>query len=350
MTSQASPELAAAGPPRRLRRWLWITLASSLLIALVAVPLWRYCWHQEYRRLLLSFSPSSRDSYHDVEESSLLGRLPQSWQVVFSPLRSVDIRANPKRSLTADDLRQLNRAVCFRQFGWGIESLGLEGVNAAAWDGLDGYFNLRSLQVQTDQLPADLGPRLKRHRLLTKIELGEALFKEGMNPLLDILSLNGESPRDRISRAFRNRRRKSSAAKQNLAAIETMWLATQLEHIILQSSGVLDLRHVDLRPLVNLHTLELYTGLAPTSLDQLADLPALRLLHLRNTTPDDKISLQAQQAEWEEKLIGFHHHKPRVLVSQPRHVTEYQTLRMLKTLKRDAKLDPQKNAPSSPKE
>jgi hypothetical protein len=159
MDESRKPE---AEKSRRSRRWLWVSLGGLVLLAIAVIPAWRYYWHTEYRRHLQSIARNSRDSYHEPPPWSVLTSLPRSLQPMVSRLRTVDITSDIARPLTAVDLRRLNQIVRYRQFGLGVERLCLTYLPLDAWDGLDGYKDLLSLQLRFCELPEDCGDRLRR--------------------------------------------------------------------------------------------------------------------------------------------------------------------------------------------
>lgn len=60
-------------PSVRRSRWrLWVSLGVFVLLAIAAIPAWRYYWHTEYQRHLRTISRNPRDSYHEPPPWSVL--------------------------------------------------------------------------------------------------------------------------------------------------------------------------------------------------------------------------------------------------------------------------------------
>lgn len=309
---------------RRSRRWLWRLLGGLVLLAVAAIPAWRYYWHTEYRRHLQVIGRDSRDSYHEPPPWSVLTALPDSLVPVVSRLRTVELTSDFGRPLTGTDIRRLNQIVRYRQFGLGIERLRLRYTSPCIWDGLDDCQDLLYLRLSNCHLPDDVGKRLRRLLDLNALEI----VGKPRKPLeFDIWTATQEQ--FRRSRDEQKRFDEEVGPRQ-LQAISSLWCATQLEELVIDLPIDLKLARARFRDMTELHHLELRDQVLPEDLTAFADMPALRTLDLRRMECNQLILNADFVGNWRRKLAELNHARPDLEVVPPR----WPGMLMLKYLER----------------
>lgn len=320
------PSMDSTRPSVRRSRWrLWVSLGVFVLLAIAAIPAWRYYWHTEFQRHLRTISRNPRDSYHEPPPWSVLASVPKSLQPIVSRLRTVDLTSDDARPITAADLRRLNQIVRYRQFGLGIERLCLTGVSEDVWDGLDDYQNLLYLQLRLSHLPVDAGRRLSRLRALNVLAVvGEPehvpLEHRRPRPQNGMLT---RSPQAQLGLA----RQIQESEKRQRAGIDSLWDVPQLEELFLRIPRPVTLAGHDLSRLSDLHHLTLHANVSREELLTLAELPALRLLDLGGARVDWQDLTVETLSDWRERIAELRQRRPDIDVVTPGLPTEAALLR-----------------------
>lgn len=321
---------------RRSRWWLWVSLGVFVLLAIAAIPAWRYYWHTEYKRHLHTISRNPRDSYHEPPPWSVLASLPRSLQPIASRLRTVDLTSDESRPLTAADLRRLNQIIRYRQFGLGVERLCLTGMSEEAWGGLDAFQNLLYLQLRLSHLPADAGRRLSRLRtlnVLTVVGEPEHVPLESRRPQ----SRNGVPTRPPQSQLEMTHQIQASEKRQR-AGIDGLWEVFQLEELSLRIPRPVTLAGHDWRRLRELHHLSLHAMVSREDILTLAELPALRMLDLRGVRVDWRDLTVETLADWRARIAEFRELRPEIDLVPPGLPTEAALVRWQQQLGRTRRL------------
>lgn len=325
------PSMESTRPSvRRSRWWLWAALGAFVLLAIAAVPAWRYYWHTEYKRHLHTISRNPRDSYHEPPPWSVLASLPRSLQPVASRLRTVDLTSDESRPLTAEDLHRLNQIIRYRQFGLGVERLCLTGVSEDVWDALDDYQNLLYLQLRLSHLPANAGSRLTRLRALNVLTVvGEPEHVPLEQRRVPVL--NGILTRSRQSQLDLARQIQESEMRQR-AGIDSLWEVSQLEELSLRIPRPVMLAKHDWRRLRELHHLSLHAIVSREDLLTLAELPALRMLDLGGVRVDWNDLTVETLADWRARIAEFRERRPEIDLVPPGLPTEAGLVRWRKEM------------------
>lgn len=242
----------------RRRYWPWM-LCAVLVLALVAVPAWRFYWHEQYVKELSRIAPGSYASYHELPPESALNRLPTYWQRVVSRIRTVEMMSHQKWAITPTEMSHLGQIIRYRQLG-GLDRLRMNGrYDEETFQALHEFRDLRLLGLKTSTLPFDFPRFLQQF------------------PRLEVLELQWfEQPPD------------SGSTEYTRKVVSTIWGHPGLRELSLSAWGNVFFREISedqLRNMRRLYHLRIRTLLEPEFVRQCRHLPALEVLDLRGCNP-----------------------------------------------------------------